>query len=116
MGLLLKIAGNAAAAWITVWLVPGLSFAGEWWWYAVFGLGIGLVNASVKPAAKLLTLPLRILTLGLFTLVVNIALMVFLIWMAQAADIGLTSDSFLATLLGGLALTVSASIVNRFFD
>ena len=116
MGLLLRIAGNAIAAWITVWLVPGLSFSGEWWWFAVFGLVIGLVNAYIKPAAKLLTLPLRILTLGLFTFVVNVALMVALIWLAQAADIGFTSDSFLATLLGGLALTVSASMVNRIVE
>ncbi len=116
MGLLLRIAGNAIAAWITVWLVPGLSFSGEWWWFAVFGLVIGLVNAYIKPAAKLLTLPLRILTLGQFTFVVNVALMVALIWLAQAADIGFTSDSFLATLLGGLALTVSASILNRIVE
>ena len=114
MGLLLRIAGNALAAWITVWLVPGLSFTGEWWWFAVFGLVIGLVNAYIKPAAKMLTLPLRMLTLGLFTFVVNVALMVALIWVTQAADIGFTSDSFLATLLGGMALTVSASILNRF--
>ena len=53
------------------------------------------------------------LTLGLFTFVVNVALMVVLVWVTQAADIGLTSDSFLATLLGGMALTVSASILNR---
>ena len=116
VGLLLRIAGNTLAAWITVWVVPGLSFTGEWWWFAVFGLVIGLVNAYIKPAAKMLTLPLRILTLGLFTLVVNVALMVALIWVAQAADIGLNSDSLLATLLGGLALTVAASILNRFVE
>jgi len=116
VGLLLRIAGNAIAAWITVWLIPGLSFTGEWWWFAVFGLVIGLVNAYIKPATKMLTLPLRILTLGLFTLVVNVALMVVLIRVAQAADIGFSSDSFLAMLLGGLALTVSASILNRFVE
>ena len=116
VGLLLRIAGNTLAAWITVWLVPGLSFTGEWWWFAVFGLVIGLVNAYIKPVAKMLMLPLRILTLGLFTLVVNVALMVALIWVAQAADIGFNSDSLLATLLGGLALTVAASILNRFVE
>ena len=114
--MLLRIAGNAIAAWITVWLIPGLSFTGEWWWFAVFGLVIGLVNAYIKPAGKMLALPLRILTLGLFTLVVNITLMVVLIWVAQAADIGFNSDSFLATLLGGLALSGSASILNRFVE
>ncbi len=113
---LIRIAGNALAAWLTVWLVPGLAFEGEWWWFAVFGLVIGLVNASIKPIAKFFTLPLRILTLGLFTLVVNITLMAALIWICDRADVGLTSDSLLATLLGGLALTVIGSILGHFVD
>lgn len=116
MQILLRIGGNALAAWLTIWLVPGLSFEGEWWWFVVFGLIVGLVNAYIKPIAKLLTLPLRILTLGLFTLVVNVALMAFLIWLGEAADIGLASESFWATLLGGLVLTIIASILNHFVD
>ena len=114
MKTLLRIVGNALAAWLTVWLVPGLSFEGEWWWFVVFGLAIGLVNAFIKPIAKLLALPLRILTLGLFTLVVNVTLMGVLIWIGEAADTGLTSDSLLATILGGLGLTIIASILNQF--
>jgi len=104
------------AAWLSVWLVPGLAFDGEWWWFAVFGLVIGLVNAYIKPIAKFFTLPLRILTLRLFTLVVNITLMGALIWIGERADIGLSSDSLLATVLGGLALTVFASILSHFVD
>lgn len=114
--MVLRLAGNALAAWLTVWLVPGLSFDGEWWWFVVFGLVLGLVNATIKPIAKLLTLPIRILTLGLFTLVVNIALMGALIWLGEAADTGLSSDSIWATLLGGFVLTVIASILNHFLD
>lgn len=116
MKILIRIAGNALAAWLTVWLVPGLSFDGEWWWFAVFGLAIGLVNAYIKPIAKFFTLPFRILTLGLFTLVVNVTLMVVLIWIGERADTGLSTESLLATLLGGLALTVFASILNHFID
>ncbi len=116
MQILLRAAGSALAAWLTIWLVPGLSFHGDWWWFVVFGLVIGFVNAFIKPFAKLVTLPLRILTLGLFTLVVNVALMGALIWIGEAADTGLTSDSFGATLLGGLALTVIATALNRVLD
>ena len=112
----MRIGGNALAAWLTIWLVPGLSFDGEWWWFVVFGLIVGLVNAYIKPIAKLLTLPLRILTLGLFTLVVNVALMAFLIWLGEAADTGLASESIWATLFGGLVLTIIASILNHFVD
>jgi putative membrane protein len=116
MGIALRLAGNAVAAWVTVWLVPGLSFDGEWWWFVVFGAVIGLVNAFIKPVAKLLTLPFRILTLGLFTLVVNVALMAALIWIGQSAEIGLDSTGFGATLLGGIVLTVVATILNEIVD
>lgn len=116
MQILLRTAGNALAAWLTIWLVPGLSFDGDWWWFAVFGLVVGLVNAYIKPIAKLLTLPLRVLTLGLFTLVVNVALMGVLIWLGEQAEIGLSSDGFGAILLGGLVLTIVASILNHFVN
>ena len=116
MQILLRIGGNALATWVTIWVVPGLLFDGEWWWFAVFGLVLGLVNAYIKPIAKLLTLPVRIVTLGLFTLVVNVALMGALIWLGEAADTGLSSDSVWATLLGGLVLTVIASILSHVID
>ena len=82
MHMLLRIGLNSAAAWLTVWLVPGLSFDGEWWWWLVLGLTLGLINSIIRPIAKLLTLPVRILTLGLFTLVVNVGLMAAAIWIA----------------------------------
>ncbi len=71
MQLLLRVAIGAAAAWMTVWLVPGLQYSGEWWRWLVFGVAIGLINAIIKPVAKLLTIPIRIVTLGLFTLVIT---------------------------------------------
>jgi len=112
MKVLIKIAIGSAAAWLTVWLVPGLDYSGEWWKWLVFGVVIGLINAVIKPIAKLLTIPVRILTLGLFTLVINVGLMAAAIWIANDADVGLSSESIWATLLGGLALTVVGSILN----
>ena len=78
----LRIGLNSAAAWLTVWLVPGLSFDGQWWWWLVFGLAIGIINSTIRPIAKLLAIPLRILTLGLFTLFINVGLMAGAIWIA----------------------------------
>jgi putative membrane protein len=112
MQLLLRIAIGAAAAWLTVWLVPGLHYSGEWWRWLLFGAVIGLINAVIKPVAKFLTIPIRILTLGLFTLVINVGLMTLAIWIAKDADVGLTSDSIWATLLGGFVLTVVGSVLN----
>ena len=112
MQLLLRVAIGAAAAWMTVWLVPGLQYSGEWWRWLVFGVAIGLINAIIKPVAKLLTIPIRIVTLGLFTLVINVGLMTLAIWIANDADVGLSSDSIWAALLGGFVLTVVGSFLN----
>ena len=102
---------NSAAVWLTVWLVPGLSFEGEWWWWLVFGLAVGIINSTIRPIAKFLAIPLRMLTLGLFTLVINVGLMVSAILIARDADVGLSSESVLATLTGALVLTIVATIV-----
>ena len=112
MKFLVIVASNAAAAWLTVWLVPGLHYSGEWWRWLLFGAVIGLINAVIKPVAKLLTIPIRIITLGLFTLVINVGLMTLAIWIAKDAGVGLTADSIWAALLGGLALTVVGSVLN----
>ena len=112
MKFLLVVALNAAAAWLTVWLVPGLEYSGEWWRWILFGAVIGLINAIIKPVAKFLTIPIRIVTLGLFTLVINVGLMTLAIWLAKDADFGLTADSIWAALLGGFVLTVVGSVLN----
>ena len=112
MRFLLVVALNAAAAWLTVWLVPGLEYSGEWWRWVLFGAVIGLINAIIKPVAKFLTIPIRIVTLGLFTLVINVGLMTLAIWVAKDADVGLTADSIWAALLGGLVLTAVGSVLN----
>lgn len=111
MRTVLRIGLNSAAVWLTVWLVPGLSFEGEWWWWLVFGLAVGIINSTIRPIAKFLAIPLRMVTLGLFTLVINVGLMAGAIWIARDANVGLTSESILATLIGALVLTIVASVV-----
>ncbi|HHC08249.1 MAG TPA: phage holin family protein [Actinobacteria bacterium] len=103
---LVRIAVNALAVWLTVNLVPGLSFDGPLWVLGVVGLALGVVNAVIKPIVKLLALPIRLVTLGLFTLVINVALMAGVIWLAGQLDSGIQSTGFGATLLGGLVLAV----------
>jgi putative membrane protein len=69
--LLVRLAINAAAVWIAAEAVPGLEFDGGVVDLGFVALIFGVVNAFIRPIAKLLTLPLRVMTLGLFTLVVN---------------------------------------------
>ena len=70
MKLILKWLINAAALYVAVRLVPGIE-AADTQAILIAALVIGLINATLKPLAVLLTLPLTILTLGLFYLVVN---------------------------------------------
>jgi putative membrane protein len=75
--LILRLFVNAVALWVAARLVGGIELAGEFWPVLLVAAVFGLINALIKPLALLLSLPFLILTLGLFTLVVN-ALMLML--------------------------------------
>jgi putative membrane protein len=72
---------------------------------------LAFANAFVRPVLKLLALPVRIVTLGIATLVINIAVVVAVIWLAEQLDLGVTSDGWWPTILGALMITVLTSIV-----
>lgn len=116
MKIVIRLAANAAAAWVTFELVDGLIWDEDWLTLGLIAILIGVVNAFIKPVAKAISLPIRFLTLGLFTLVINIALMVFVIWVAEVMELGVSSDNWQSTLLGGLVLTVVSSILSAIID
>lgn len=100
------------AAWATFRIVPGLSFDGDGWALLFVALLIGVANGIVIPVLKLLALPLRIVTLGLATLAINLVVLFGVIALAQNLDLSVTSDGFWSTLLGALVLTVLSSIIS----
>ncbi|MDR3559189.1 MAG: phage holin family protein, partial [Candidatus Pacebacteria bacterium] len=75
--LIVMILANAAAIWAAGRLVPGFNFHGGMWDLLAAGLVLGIVNSFVRPILKLVTLPVILLTLGLFTVIVNIACLLF---------------------------------------
>ena len=77
MYFLLRLLINAAALWVAIRLLDGIDHRGSWWSLLVVALVFGALNASVRPLLKLLSLPLLVLTLGLFIFVIN-ALMLLL--------------------------------------
>lgn len=107
MRLLLTWLGSALAIIIISYLLPGVTVAGFWaaLWVALF---LGLVNIVIRPLLILLTLPINILTLGLFTFVIN-ALLVLL---ASSVIEGFDVAGFWVALLFGIIL----SIFNYFFN
>jgi len=99
MAFLLSFIGTAASLWVAVWLLDGFNFTGEWWQFLIAAAIVGLANALVKPILKLFSLPLIMLTLGLFMVLVNAAVLQLAVWLSgpDVLDLGLTSDGFFWT-------------------
>lgn len=100
--ILTQILLNGLGILIAAWLVPGIRYEGGLVYLLLVGLVIGLINLLVKPAVLLLSLPLIVLSLGLFYFVVS-GLM-----LALAATLlpGLTVDGCGAAILGGIVMAL----------
>lgn len=101
MNLIVRWLLNALALALTAWIVPGITVAGAVA-LIVAALVIGLLNALVKPILVMLTLPITILTLGLFLLVLN----ALLFWLAAAVVPGFVVSGFLSALLGAIVMAI----------
>jgi putative membrane protein len=103
---------NAVAIYLAVLIVPGIEFRGDWTGVLWLALIAGLLNALVRPVLKFLTCPLIILTLGLFTLVIN----TFIFWLTsrigQSLGIGIAVDGIWPAFLGGLVVSVVSIILS----
>jgi putative membrane protein len=101
MGILLSIVFNAFALWATT-LVPGIVFKGNIVTLLIGGAILGLFNLIVRPLAMLISLPLLIVTLGLFYFVLN----GILLWMASLVIPGYAVNGLLAGILGALVISI----------
>jgi putative membrane protein len=108
VGLLLKILITAAALWVAVLVVPGLEFEGSIPTLLLVALVLGVINAVVKPILTLISIPLIVLTLGLFLLVVNAIALAIVVWVSGTFDLGLTSEGFGSTFLGAIVVSLVA--------
>jgi putative membrane protein len=119
--ILLRLLINALALLVAAWLVPGirLGAAGrhptthDWLTLLLVALIFGLVNAVIRPLVILLSLPLEIVTLGLFTFVINALMLLLTSWIAQGMGLGFRVDGFLAALLGALIVSVVSFALSR---
>lgn len=112
MSFLINLAGTAASLWVAVWLVDGFEFSGQWWQFLIVALIMGAANTVVKPVLKLFSLPLILITFGLFLLVVNAVVLALVVWLSGVFDLGLTSDSFFwSTFLASIVVSIVAWII-----
>ncbi|HEY4442338.1 MAG TPA: phage holin family protein [Candidatus Elarobacter sp.] len=111
MGFLIRVLVNAAALYIITYfrLIPGLEVTGVGG-ALLSALILGVVNAVLRPILVLLSLPLEVLTLGLFTLVIN----GFLFWLVGALGVGLIVRDFWAGFWGAIATAIISWIISLF--
>ena len=107
---------NAAALYVAVLLVPNLDFAfepeGAWWKFLLVAFIFGMVNTFLRPVLRILTLPITIMTLGLFLVVINALMLMLTGAISSELDLGLTVGDFLAALLGAIVVSLVGFVLS----
>lgn len=121
---IVRVLINALALWVAAWLLPGIELGAEAGTdistndtvasvvsYLFVGLVFGLVNALVRPVVSLLSLPLTILTLGLFTIIINAGMLMLTSWLTSFSPINFEVDDFFWTAILGAIIISLVSLV-----
>ncbi len=110
MNLLIRLLINAAALWAAAYFVDGMDLTGDWTGIMIVAAVFGIVNAIIRPIIIFLSIPALILTLGLFTIVINS----ILLQITDAFSSNLTVDGFWTGILGALVVSVVSSLLSSF--
>lgn len=131
---IVRVLINGLALWIASWILPGLDIStaatteavaktgltqgtdaiGIILAYLFVGVIFGVVNAFVRPLVSLLSLPITILTLGLFTIVINAAMLYLTSWVSSYTPVHFTIDSFFWTaVLAAIIITLISLVAGR---
>ncbi|HEX8805546.1 MAG TPA: phage holin family protein [Candidatus Aquilonibacter sp.] len=101
---LLRFLITAVALWAIATYVPGFSL-GHWWDAVIAAIIFGIVNTIIGPILKLITLPLTIITIGLFSIVVNWALFALTVWISPGFHAtGTPWPAWESTLIGAIIM------------
>ncbi len=104
--LLIRLVVNAIAFWVAVQVVPGIEARETLGTFLAVALIFGLVNALIRPIVLVLSCPINIVTLGLFTLVINALMLGLTAWLAQQLNIPFFINDFIAAFLGALVISI----------
>ena len=114
MPFLVRLLVNAAALWVATRLVPGVSYEGGALPMLGVALVFGVVNAFMGTAARILTFPLIILTLGLFWFVINGLMLWLTSSLSSALGLGFHVSGFWAAFWGGLVVSFVSMVLSMF--
>lgn len=111
MGLILSLILNTLSLILAGYLVPGIHIQ-DLMTGVVLAVVFGVLNTFIKPVVKILTLPLTIVTLGLFLVVINVAFVYFASYLVP----GFSIDSIWSALLFSIAVSLLNSFLSKFGD
>ena len=119
MALIIRIAVNSLAIWLTTLILPGLEIVhktDEGWKQVGVVLVVGLIftilNAIVKPIIQLFSIPFLLLTFGLFAFVINAIMLLLTDWVSGLIGWGLSVENFGWALLGAIVISLIAMVLN----
>jgi putative membrane protein len=110
--LVLRVMINALSIAAAIKLVDGLTFTGEWWKIIIIGAVFGIVNSLLKPIMMFFTFPLIILTLGIFTLVVNALMLIITAKLSGPFHLGFQIHGFWAAFWGALIVSIVSMVLS----
>jgi putative membrane protein len=119
MRTILRLLATAGALAVATWLLSGITVtdpttSGKILALLIVALIFGVLNAIVKPIFKLVTLPIVLLTLGLFLLVINACIMLLTSWVATNVGLGWHVDGFWTAVFGAIIVSVVSFFLNAF--
>jgi len=103
---------NTIAIMLAVKWVPGIAYRGDWWGILLVGMVFGLVNTYIRPVLRLLTLPLLILSLGLFTFVINALMLSLTSWLSDQFGLGFSVRGFFPAFWGALVVSFVSMVIS----
>lgn len=103
---LIQILVNMAALWVAIQLGIGLHFDGEWWKLLLVAVVFSLLNTYLRPILRILSIPITILTLGIFLLVINALMLLLTSAVSDALNLGFSVDGFGAAFLGAIVVAI----------
>src|SRR5215813_9785244 len=110
MRLIVRLLINAAALAVAAWAVPGIDYVG-WGALLLMALIFGIVNALIRPIVMVLSCPLLIVTLGLFTFIVNACMLLLAGSFAKMFGVAFIVNGFPAAFLGAIIISIVSIIL-----
>jgi putative membrane protein len=109
MKTLFRYLGTVAAVVLTVTIVPGVEVSGGWLTVFLIALVWSVITLVVRPVLTVLTLPITLVTFGLFAFILN----ALLFWAMELVVPGFSVDGFFAALLGAIVISVISWLIGK---